>query len=223
MTVLIIADDAAFARDLVGRWQAERNVPAFAVVSSAVWQGADGGFDLAIVGPMEQSQLAAVLRMLQASSRAPVFLVGDAAVAQLAREEFPRVLVLRRYQGWLDAAVLIANEALRRVEASARAQAAEQALTAEQRCATLGRFMLEMRHNLNNALTSVLGNAELLLLEPAALSHEVRDQVKTIHCMAMRIHEVWQRFSSLEVEMHFAGLESQTETETQAHDFGEAT
>ena len=25
--------------------------------------------------------------------------------------------------------------------------------------------MLEMRHNLNNALTSVLGNSELLLLE----------------------------------------------------------
>ena len=223
MTVLIIADDPGFARDLVCRWQAERDVPTFTVVGSAVWQGADGGFDLAIVGPLESSRIMPVLRMLQASSRAPVFLVADAAAAPMVRSEFPRLLILRRYQGWLDTAVLIAREVLRRVEALARTQAAEQALASEQRCAALGRFMLEMRHNLNNALTSVLGNSELLLLEPAALSPEVRDQVKTIHCMAMRIREVWQRFSSLDAEMRFAQLDTHGETGTQATGLDAAT
>jgi signal transduction histidine kinase len=217
MTVLIIADDAAFARDLVGRWQTERNVPTFAVVASTVWQGAEGGFDLAIVGPLEAGRRGAVLRMLQASSRAPVLLIDEAGAAEAIREEFPRVPVLRRRPGWIEAAVLIASEALHRVEATARAQAAEQALAAEQRCAALGRFMLDMRHNLNNALTSVLGNSELLLLEPAALSLEVRDQVETIHSMAMRIHEVWQRFSSLDVEMRFAEGASQGETAARLH------
>jgi signal transduction histidine kinase len=180
----------------------ERTVPTFTVVASTVWQGADGGFDLAIVGPLEAGRLSAVLRMLQASSRAPVLSIAEAEEPG-TREEFPRVLVLWRYAGWVDATVLIASEALRRVEATARAQAADQALASEQRCATLGRYMLEMRHNLNNALTSVLGNSELLLLDPMALSLEVRDQVKTIHSMAMRIYEVWQRFSSLDMEMQF--------------------
>ena len=42
----------------------------------------------------------------------------------------------------------------------------EQARTAAEAEATLGRYMSEMRTTVNNALTSVLGNAELLLLEP---------------------------------------------------------
>ncbi len=61
--------------------------------------------------------------------------------------------------------------------------------------------MLDMRHSLNNALTSILGNSELLLLEPGALSAEHRDQVTTLHSMSLRIHEIVQRFTSLEMEM----------------------
>jgi signal transduction histidine kinase len=72
--------------------------------------------------------------------------------------------------------------------------------------------MLEMRHGLNNCLTSVLGNAELLLLEPGTVSGETREQIETIHTMALRMHEVMQRFSSLESEMHFAEKESHSET-----------
>jgi signal transduction histidine kinase len=72
--------------------------------------------------------------------------------------------------------------------------------------------MLEQRHNMNNALTSVLGNAELLLLEPGALSAEVREQVETMHSMALRMHEIMQRFSSLESEMNFAEKASHRET-----------
>ena len=40
------------------------------------------------------------------------------------------------------------------------------------RHATLGRYMLEMRPSINNALTSVLGNADLLLLEPGQVTGE---------------------------------------------------
>ena len=70
-----------------------------------------------------------------------------------------------------------------------------------ERQAMLGRYMLEMRHNLNNALTSVLGNSDLLLLEPGSFSAKTRAQIETIRNMTLRIHEIMQRFSSLEKEM----------------------
>ena len=113
-------------------------------------------------------------------------------------------MILTQYEGWLDALVLLATEVLRRVDAVTRARRAEQSAASVQMNATLGRYMLEMRHNLNNALTSVLGNSELLLLEPGALSAPVRDQIDTIRTMALRIHEIVQRFSSLETELKCA-------------------
>jgi len=60
-----------------------------------------------------------------------------------------------------------------------------------------------MRHTMNNALTSVLGNSELLLLliEPGSLSAAGRSQLETIRNMAVRLHEILQRFSSIEKEM----------------------
>ncbi len=82
--------------------------------------------------------------------------------------------------------------------------------------ATLGRYMLEMKHSVNNALTSMLGNAELLLLEPGQLSAQSLAQIKTMHSMALRINEVMQRFSSLASEMQDAENASQAETEETA-------
>jgi signal transduction histidine kinase len=132
-----------------------------------------------------------------------VYVVNDAVAAQAAREKLARVIVLRHYEGWLEALVAIGGEAVRRIEAMERAQKAEQIAVQLQQDATLGRYMLDMRHSLNNALTSVLGNSELLLLEPGALSAPVRDQMDTIRNMALRMHEIIQRFSSLEAEMRF--------------------
>jgi signal transduction histidine kinase len=86
--------------------------------------------------------------------------------------------------------------------AEARARAAEDACVTLERQAMLGRYMLEMRHGLNNALTSLLGNSDLLLIEPGSLSAQARAQIETIRNMTLRIHEVMQRFSSLEKEMN---------------------
>ena len=78
----------------------------------------------------------------------------------------------------------------------------------------LGRYMLEMRHTLNNTLTSVLGNSELLLLEPGSLSAGARSQIETIRNMSLRMHEILQRFSSLEKE--FTVVDRQAEKESGA-------
>jgi hypothetical protein len=61
--------------------------------------------------------------------------------------------------------------------------------------------MIEARHNLNNALTSVLGNSDLLMMEAESLDPNLRSQVETIRNMAMRMNEIMQRFSSLQKEM----------------------
>ena len=61
--------------------------------------------------------------------------------------------------------------------------------------------MLEARHNLNNALTSVLGNSDLILLDAEQLPASLRQQVETIRNMSMRMNEIMHRFSSIQKEM----------------------
>jgi hypothetical protein len=117
------------------------------------------------------------------------------------------------HDGWAETLILVSIEALRRVEANNRAQRAEHYSQACQRHAALGRYMLEMRPSVNNALTSVLGNADLLLLEPGQNSGDSREQIRAIQAMALRLNEIMQRFSSLAAEMRSDEKESHAETE----------
>jgi signal transduction histidine kinase len=201
-TVLVISDDVEFSRSITARWQAERNVPAFTMLSGDLWPRSVDSFEVAIVGPLRRELLSLILEPLH-STLQPLFCVcQDAATAQLVRERWPRTSVLRPDQNWLDGLILAAGEAVHRTTAEARARAAEQNCTQLERQAMLGRYMLEMRHGLNNALTSLLGNSDLLLIEPGSLSAQSRAQIETIRNMTLRIHEVMQRFSSLETEMN---------------------
>jgi hypothetical protein len=118
------------------------------------------------------------------------------------------VLELRREPGiWSPIAGLVGREILRRVRAESRALQAEKICATAQAEATLGRYMVEMRTNVNNALTTVLGNAELLVLEPG-LPANVLAQVDTIRNMALRMHEVFQRLYSIEKELTVDARES---------------
>jgi signal transduction histidine kinase len=201
-TVLVISDDVEFSRSITARWQAERNVPAFTMLSGDLWPRSVDNFEVAIVGSLRRELLSLILEPLH-STLQPLFCVcQDAATAQLVRERWPRTSVLRHDQNWLDGLILAAGEAVHRATAEARARAAEQNCARLERQAMLGRYMLEMRHGLNNALTSLLGNSDLLLIEPGSLSAQSRAQIETIRNMTLRIHEVMQRFSSLEKEMN---------------------
>jgi len=214
-TVLLISDDPEFARAVMGRWQAERSVPAFTLMSGDVCRATDPEtFDAAVVGTVRPGILPAVLATLEVSGKPVLLVCKESQSAQEVRETQPRVMVLRQHEGWLDALVLIASEVLRRCEAMARAHRAGQANKLLEREATLGRYMLEMRHTLNNALTSVLGNSELLLLEPGCLSAVARSQIETVRNMAVRMHEILQRFSSIENELSV--VEKQAERESRS-------
>src|SRR5580692_4685051 len=193
----------------------ERNVPAFTMLSGELWpRFAVDVFDVAIVGDLRRDLLSVVLEPLHSTGQ-PIYCVcQDAATAQLVHERWPRIAILRgndlrSNEQWLDTLVLAAAEAVHRSRAESRARAAESACATLDRQATLGRYMLEMRHNLNNALTSVLGNSDLLLLEPGSLSAQTRAQIETIRNMTLRIHEIMQRFSSLEKEMNVVAQQAE--------------
>lgn len=216
-TVLIISDEADFARRITARWQMERLAPTFTLLSGELWpRFVVDAFDAAIVGELRRELLSVVLEPLHSSGQPTFCVCRNAAVAQLVRERWPRVTILRRGDSsdahWLETLVLAASEAVHRSRAESRARSAEASCAALELQATLGRYMVEMRHSLNNALTSVLGNSDLLLLEPGSLSAQSRAQVETIRNMALRIHEIMQRFSSLEKEMNVVAQQAQTDS-----------
>ncbi|HWR13213.1 MAG TPA: histidine kinase dimerization/phospho-acceptor domain-containing protein [Terriglobales bacterium] len=220
LTVLIFTDDPEFAHMIVARWQTERTVPSFLISSEATWEKDKGiDVDLAIVGPLESDNPVEALKRIEYGFRPTLYVASRVANAVSVKAAHPRVLVLNDYEGWVNAVVLLAGEALRRVDATIRAKKAEQSVSAAQRHAMLGRYMLDMRHSLNNALTSIMGNSELLLLEPGKVSADVREQIETIHSMSMRVHEIIQRFTSLETEMSFADRQSQHEMPVGMHSF----
>ncbi len=212
-TVLIISDDADFSRVVLDRWQGERNAPAFTLMSGDICRDLAGdGFDMAIVGAVRHEVLSAVFNSLGPAGN-PVLFVRQQSAAESGHLP-PSVTVLRQQEGWLDALVLLSREILRHGETRARAHRAEEAGKALQRQAALGRYMLDVRHTLNNALTSVMGNSELLLLEPHSLSAASRSQIETIRNMGLRMHEILQRFSSIEKELNAVEQQAENEART---------
>jgi len=214
--VIVISDStsADFARTLMERWQLEREVPAFTLLSADFWDPTgvvSGG--VAVIAPLSPARMEQVLRSLAASATAAVCLASGPGTPTWVRSLHPRALVIPQQDGWEETLVEFSAEILARVASEERARQAERLAAENQHLATLGRYMVEMRHAFNNAMTSLLGNAELLLLEPGTFSARVREQLKTIRAMALRLHQMMQRFSSLEAEMEIAEEESQAQQE----------
>jgi signal transduction histidine kinase len=217
-SVLIISDDVELSRAVTGRWQSERTVPAFTLMSSDICLGFDPDtFHLAIAGGLRPQALSVVLEAMDAAGKRVLFVSDNARVVQTVRDRWPSMAVVRQQENWLDTLVIVAGEILHRVGAEAEARRFELANALLERQALLGRYMLEMRHTLNNTLTSVLGNSELLLLEPGSLSSGARSQIETIRNMSLRMHEILQRFSSLEKELTVVDRQAEKESGAKSH------
>src|SRR5579864_3328846 len=216
--VVLIADDPGFARDLMARWQTECNLPGITVMNTDLLTGMGegnfdpSGFNLVIIGSVRNKRMAPVLKMVNAGDYPVICLFENAADVKMAKAGYPRLHVMQSHEAWLDSLLLLAIECLKRADLTERVRRAEKAALASSRGATLGRYMLDSRHDLNNCLTSVMGNAELLLLDGEAFPESVRDQLQTIHEMALHMHEIMQRFSSVAVEIRTAENLSQDET-----------
>ena len=223
--VVLIADDPGFARDLMARWQIERGLPGITVMSTDLLTGTGAGnfdltiFDLVIIGSVRNKRLVSVLKKIEAGDYPVICLLENAVDVKMAKSGYPRLHVMQSHDGWLDSLLLLAAECLKRLDLIERVRKAEKAALASSRGAILGRYMLESRHDLNNCLTSVMGNAELLLLDADAFAftEPVRDQLQTIHEMALNMHEIMQRFSSVAAEIRTSENSSQDETGKLSH------
>jgi signal transduction histidine kinase len=216
-SVLIVADEAEFSRTITTRWQTELRVPVFTLMTADLCPGIQGNvFDLAIVGGVGPGLLPSVLTILEAVRKPVIFVAPSSHSAATVQDSHKHVLVLREYGGWQDVLILVASESLRATEAVARAERAEAKSASCEAHAMLGRYMLEMRHTLNDALTSMLGNSELLLAEPGSLSARSLEQLDTVRNMAKRMNEIFQRFSSLETELRYIEKQAVHEARTKA-------
>jgi signal transduction histidine kinase len=222
-TVLIVSSDPAFARELATNWPGNGNVPEFTVLAEGLFSDIAGGqYDLVIAdGSTQESR--ATLKPPLVSAGKPAILIHSDSAAAFSRSE-GSVIELRRdpsgnfetaEKNWSLIAGVVGREILRRLASEARQHNAETKCAAAEAEAVLGRYMIEMRHNVNNALTSVLGNAELLTLEPGLPAHAVA-QADTVRNMALRLHEVFQRFSSIEKELSVAARESSKKPQAHA-------
>lgn len=210
--VLVISDDANFAQSVTARWQMEPLAPVLTQASSDVGEAAAmNGYGLVIVGPVRQGVLDPLVRAIEDSSSVLCVCASPQDSRELALSH-PATICVPQHDGWLDTLMLLSREIMKRVDADAHALHAERTAALRQRESTLGRSVMEMGHVVSDALTSLLGNAELLLLAPEPFSAQSREQIRTIRAMALRLSEVMQHFSSLAAEFGANEKESQSET-----------
>jgi signal transduction histidine kinase len=196
-TVAIITDDSAFANALTRRWLTEREVPAFVLMQgNSDFQNALD-VDLAIAIRIAPEKLTAAIDSLNATGK-PAILVSS---LNGNSPRSPDLTVLPEIVEWPELVVVIAQQVLLRERTKSELRHLQQTTAELERDASLGRFMLQARHNLNNALTSVLGNSDLILLDAEHLPASLRQQVETIRNMSMRMNEIMHRFSSIQKEM----------------------
>lgn len=208
-TVVIISDEPEFSAAITRRWLAEKNVPSFTLAEGASAQTfRDAQFELALVGGVAAEQLNSLAEALQASRR-PVICVTRSATSC-----FRNAISVPEIQEWPDLVVTLATQIFERIRAEQEsARLSDKSIQVEQHAA-LGRYVLDVRHSLNNALTSILGNSELMLLDAADLPSAQLTQLETIRNMAMRLNEIMQRFSSLQKEMQLVDEQRKTKSAT---------
>jgi signal transduction histidine kinase len=206
-TVLILSSDPAFSRELTESWPASGEAPEFVQIAEDLCHELQRDtYDLAIAEAVNPEKRVS-LRQALAAARKPGIVVHSDISSDVCSIHGPVLELRRASQSWAAMPALLGREILRRGQAEARAAQSDKLHAVADAEATLGRYMVEMYHTVNNALTSVLGNAELLLLEPG-LPAPVMAQADTIRNMALRLHEVFQRFSSLEKELSVIARES---------------
>jgi hypothetical protein len=220
-TVLILASDPAFSREITANWPQDpvsySSCPEFVILEEGFSRDLKSShYDLAIADApsvdknkdgkndkndrKDKNDRSKALKQSLAAAGKPAIIVRSDPALDFYNIH-GAVLELRREPGlWPAIAGLVGREILRRRQAESSAREAGKVCAAAEAEATLGRYMVEMRTNVNNALTTVLGNAELLVHEPG-LPATVLAQADAIRNMALRLHEVFQRFSSIEKEL----------------------
>jgi hypothetical protein len=209
--ILIVSDDSEFVRSLTARWQRENDSPAITAVSTGVSpQASSSGYEMIVIGPLRNCAALPAGPDLHPDS--VVCAVGDEESLRVVRAMHGNWLLLPECPGWPRILFSLVGEVLRRKAAEARAREAEITNFSQRRFGILGKSVLEARPGMVNAITSLLGNADLILLSDEPLPDDCREHVRTIHTMALRLNEIVQRLYSIENEMELSERKSHLET-----------
>jgi hypothetical protein len=209
--ILIVSDDSEFVRSLLSLWRKEKECPAITAVSNRVsGQANSSSYELIVVGPLRDCASLPAGRAVHPDSI--VCAVGDLKSLEVVRAMHSDWLTLPECPGWPRILFSLAAEVLRRTAAETRTREAEIMSLSQKRFGILGKSLQEARPGMVNALTSLLGNADLILLSEEPLPVNCREHVRTIHTMALRLNEIVQRLSSIENEMELSERKSHLET-----------
>jgi signal transduction histidine kinase len=202
-TVLLISDDPKFSPALIAGWQKIGNVPDFVCMTGEVPVAeATSAYTLAIVGPVNAPRAEAALNRLARAARPVIFVSRDPHMLAVARTSAAAPICIRQGADWIENVIQCAIAA---IGGNIPHRIAATEFATPERELLLGRCMMEMRHTLNNALTSIMGNAELMMLDQSTLPETTREQAATIHEMALRINELFRHMASLETELQLGG------------------
>jgi hypothetical protein len=222
-TVIILSSDASFSREVIAKWPQESagfTAPEFISLDPSLARDLNVvQYDLAIADfcgksdsenscssehrvsdketiPMELDN---IQRSIVASGKSALIIHANSAADFYAIKG--AVIELRREpQVWAETLGLMGREILRRRQAESRSREAENIASDAHADAILGRYVLEMGLNINNALTTLLGNAELISHE-SGLPASVQVQADALRTMALRLNGIFQRFASLDKEL----------------------
>ena len=217
--VIILSVQEDIAREVTARWrdpQAEQPNVKLLTHGHVAASHTVSMQTIVVAGP-ELEQKPEVLSNLELRQIPTLYILGGDETSEGMAKKFPSLHVFPGTSEGLNSLVRTGGLIQRRLSAEFRAEksAAElQVLTSQ---AQLGRYIIDVRHNFNNCLTAVLGNAELLLMENGNLPVPIKDQLDTILSMALRMHQMMQRFTSLETEMQFADKHSHGDTKAEKH------
>ena len=199
--ILIVSDEAQFSSALEDRWRGEPR-PAFSFVTpDELDHLAAEDFELAVVALSEPGRAPGLRRLGQSAVPIVEITAGE-------ERKIPGAMRIPPVEDWPELTETLAGLVIDRERSRRQTEALVAANRELEDQATLWRHMLDMRVNLNNALTSILGNAELMLASTESAAARLHEQLTTIRNMGMRIHEILQRFSSLENEMRLMGQEN---------------
>lgn len=209
--ILIVSDDSEFSNAVVRSWTDSPHLPtSFTLGTSSEF--VREGLDLTIVGGLRESQESPVLKSLCRTGKSVIYISRPNGSAP----KLTGMVAIPEVEGWPQLLATVAGEILERMRAVAELSRLTEMSFQLERQAALGRYMVEARHNLNNALTSILGNCDLILLDDEQLPSATKRQVETIRNMGMRLNEIMQRFSSLQKEMLLVEQQSESSIKARA-------
>ena len=198
--VLIVSGDSEFNAALLRSWQVAGSVPEYQVVEP----DAPCEWPVSCVAVLDGAKL-----HLRLPADIPmVIMVTGGELVPVIVEVGRRIVQLRRDQGWAEIAAALALECVLREQALRRGDELEERLIKTERFSALGKFVAGHQHEMANALTGLMGHAELLMTE-RDISQEFRHKIGTIHAMSLRIHDVLQKLSSLDRELRVAERQAQ--------------